>query len=110
MQKEVKASETLATVLALLCGGLMFCANLLICISTQIATENNQNMAIVSGISNGNIPLGLLGSFLLYKETLSKRQVSGSLICMIGTLTLSLSVFVVPQAVIQTGAALVSQT
>lgn len=61
-------------------------------IAAQIATENNQNMAVVSAIANGTIPLGLLGSYCIYKEQLTLVQVLGSLACLIGILTLTLSV------------------
>jgi hypothetical protein len=49
-------------------------------------------MAVVSAIANGTIPLGLLGSYFIYKEKLTIWQVVGSLACLTGILTLSLSV------------------
>lgn len=49
-------------------------------------------MAVVQAIANGTIPLGLLGSYFIYKERLTRRHVVGSLACMAGILILSLSV------------------
>ena len=49
-------------------------------------------MAVVSAICNGTIPIGLAVSFLFYKEKLTSLQVIGSLACLAGILTLSLSV------------------
>ena len=41
MEKEVQVGEIVATLMALTAGVCLFCANLLILISAQIATENN---------------------------------------------------------------------
>lgn len=41
MKKEVRVGETIATCLGLIAGVLIFCANLLIFVAAQIATENN---------------------------------------------------------------------
>lgn len=71
MQREVRVGQTIATFLGLIAGVLVFCANLLIFVAAQIATENNQNMAVVSAIANGTIPLGLAGSYFIYKEKLT---------------------------------------
>ena len=49
-------------------------------------------MAVVTAIANGTIPLGLLGSYCIYKEKLTVWQVAGSLACLAGILILSLSV------------------
>ena len=92
MEREVRVGETKARMLGLLCGVLLFCANLIIIVAAQIATKNNQNMAVVTAIANGTIPLGLLGSYFIYKERLTIYQVIGSLSCMAGVLVLSLSV------------------
>jgi len=92
MEKEVRVSQTIATCLGIIAGVLIFSANLVIFVAAQIATENNQNMAVVTAIANGTIPLGLLGSYLIYKEKLTNWQVIGSLACLAGILILSLSV------------------
>ena len=92
MQKEVKASQAIAISLALLCGVLIFNANLLVLIAGQIATANNQNMAIVTALTNGTIPLCLFGSYFIYKEKLTAAQFWGSLICLAGIIILALSV------------------
>lgn len=92
MEKEVHVSETKARILSLFCGVLLFCANLIIFVAAQVATENHQNMAVVSAIANGTIPLGLAGSYFIYKERLTIWQVIGSLSCLTGILILSLSV------------------
>ena len=49
-------------------------------------------MAVVAAMSNGTIPLGIFGSYCIYKEKLTILQVSGSLISLAGILTISLSV------------------
>ena len=92
MEKEVKVSESTATLLSLLCGVLLFCGYLTMTVTAQIATQNNQNVAIVSAMANGTIPLSLVGSYCIYKERLSLMQVVGSLTCLAGILTLTLSV------------------
>lgn len=92
MQREVKHSETLAISLSIIAGILIFNANLLIYVAAQVATENDQNMAVVTAIANGTIPLGLLGSKFIYKEKLTILQIVGSMGCMAGILILSLSV------------------
>ena len=92
MQQEVKHSETLAISLSIIAGILIFNANLLIYVAAQVATENDQNMAVVTAIANGTIPLGLLGSKFIYKEKLTILQIAGSMGCMAGILILSLSV------------------
>ena len=51
-------------------------------------------MAVVSAIANGTIPLGLAGSYLIYKERLTCLHLVGSLACLSGILILSLSVLV----------------
>lgn len=71
MEKEVRVSQTLATILGLVCGVMLFSANLIVFVAAQIATENNQNMAVVTAIANGTIPLGLLASYFIYKEKLT---------------------------------------
>ena len=90
MEKEVQVGEMVATLMALSAGVFLFCANMLIQISAQIATENNQNMAVVTAMANGTVPMCLLGSLLIYKEKLTVLQITGSLICLLGILTLSL--------------------
>ena len=92
MEREVKVGETKARMISLTCGVLLFCANLIIFVAAQIATENHQNMAVVTAIANGTIPLGLLGSYFIYKERLALWQILGSLCCLTGILILSLSV------------------
>ena len=47
-------------------------------------------MAVVTAMANGTVPMCLLGSLLIYKEKLTKLQIAGSLICLVGILTLSL--------------------
>ena len=54
-------------------------------------------MAVVTAIANGTIPLGLAGSYFIYKERLTCLQVLGSLACLAGILTLSLSVLAEPK-------------
>ena len=54
-----------------ICGVLLFSANILALVGSQIATENNQNMAVVVAIANGTIPLGLLASYFFYNEKLT---------------------------------------
>lgn len=71
MEAEVKVSQTISVSLGLLGGAILFCANMLMFIAAQIATVNHQNMAVVSAIANGTIPLGLLGSYFIYKEQLT---------------------------------------
>lgn len=41
MEKEVKVSQTLAVLLSLVAGVLIFAANLIIYVSAQVATEND---------------------------------------------------------------------
>lgn len=71
MEREVHVSQTLATILGLVCGVFLFSANLIVFVAAQIATENDQNMAVVTAIANGTIPLGLLASYFIYKEKLT---------------------------------------
>ena len=47
-------------------------------------------MAVVSAMANGTVPMCLLGSLLIYKEKLTALQIAGSLICLLGILTMSL--------------------
>lgn len=94
MEREVQVSETIAFSLGLLGGMLIFCSNLIVSIAAQIAKENQQNMAVVSAIANGTIPLGLLGSYFIYKEQLTFLHLIGSIACLAGILTISLSVLV----------------
>lgn len=65
---------------------------MLVLIAGQIATQNNQNMAIVTALANGTIPICLLGSYFIYKEKLTPYDLSGSLICMTGIIILAFSV------------------
>ena len=102
MRKEVRKSERLALILSFICGVFLFSANVLALVGSQIATENNQNMAVVVAIANGTIPLGLLASYFIYKEKLTIWQVSGSLACLAGILILSLSVLGKKDAMIET--------
>ena len=71
MEAEVKTSTTLAIILSILSGIFMFIANMLISLAAQTATLYNQNMSIVTAISNGTVILGIAASFLIYKEKVS---------------------------------------
>ena len=53
-------------------------------------------MAVVIAITNGTVPMCLLGSFLIYKEKMTILQVVGSLICLAGILTMSLPLAFMP--------------
>ena len=50
-------------------------------------------MSIVSAISNGTVILGIIGSYAIYKEAVSLKQLVGCILCFAGILVLSLSVF-----------------
>lgn len=65
---------------------------MLVLIAGQIATQNNQNMAIVTALANGTIPICLLGSYFIYKEKLTTLDLTGSLVCMSGIIILAFSV------------------
>ena len=92
MQKEVRVSQAIAISLGLLSGVLIFSGNMLVLIAGQIATQNNQNMAIVTALANGTIPICLLGSYFIYKENLTTLDLTGSLVCMSGIIILAFSV------------------
>ena len=77
--------------MAFAAGVFLFCANLLIQVSDQIANENNHDLSVVTTMSNWVVPMCLLGSFLIYKDNLTRFQIAGSLICFAGILTMSLS-------------------
>lgn len=49
-------------------------------------------MAVVTAIGNGPVILGLLGSYIIYKERLTLYHTGGSLLCLTGILILALSV------------------
>ena len=88
---EQQAGNTVATLMAFAAGIFLFCANLLIQVSDRIASDNNQDLSVVTTMSNWTVPMCLLGGFHIYKEKLTKFQVAGSLICFAGILTMSLS-------------------
>ena len=55
-------------------------------------------MAVVVAITNGTVPMCLLGSFLIYKDKMTILQVVGSLICLAGILTMSLPLAFMPSS------------
>ena len=92
MEREVRVSEIIATFLSLVGGILGFCGTLLLQVAGQIAIQNGINMAVVSSIGNGPVVIGLIGSYVIYKEKITLWHTSGSMLCLIGILILAFSI------------------
>ena len=92
MDAEIKRSTFKAKLFSFMCGVLFFCANIFVNLAAITATKYHENMAVVTSISNGTILIGFAGSYFVYKESINRWQILGSLACLTGILLLSLSV------------------
>ena len=52
----------------MVCGFLSFVANMLVFLASDLATKNNENVGIVTAITNGAVLFALFGSYWIYKE------------------------------------------
>ena len=55
-----------------MCGVISFIANLLVFYAAEMASRNNQNVGIVTALTNGAVLFALFGSYFVYKENINK--------------------------------------
>ena len=90
-QSEVHAKQhRKAILLSIVCGMLSFTGACLLYYSFNYAALNNTNLGIASTLLSGCIIWGLIGSFCIYDEKITKLQFIGSILLMIGICVLAL--------------------
>jgi drug/metabolite transporter (DMT)-like permease len=76
---------------SILYGAFSFTGNLVISFALSTAAQTNVNAGIVTAIVNGACFFGLIGSYFIFKERISRMQLIGILGTLGGMLLLSLA-------------------